>query len=214
MFHIHHQTQVQHPRIELYVEFEHIDADEIQRDPPVQNDRAEAYEGMNNDSEEEFEATYEASDEDEDDDGEHAPEFPEYANIGVVDLEDVEFSIKMEYNSRKSIIVAIQNYTISRGVNYIVYESEPQTFYAKCKTYGHTVAEAMKPLVESDPCIKAKYIVAEVQARFNYTISYRNTWLAKSKSIAKAFGGWEESYQAWPCGSRKWFRRCLIHKFK
>ncbi|KAL4276776.1 hypothetical protein AHAS_Ahas20G0241000 [Arachis hypogaea] len=35
----------------------------------VQDDRTEAYEGMNNDSDEEFEATYEAGDEDEDDDG-------------------------------------------------------------------------------------------------------------------------------------------------
>ncbi|RYR26945.1 hypothetical protein Ahy_B02g061266 [Arachis hypogaea] len=33
------------------------------------------------------------------------------------------------------------------------------------------IAEAMKPLVESDPSIKVKYIIAEVQARFNYTIS-------------------------------------------
>ncbi|RYR17872.1 hypothetical protein Ahy_B03g062541 [Arachis hypogaea] len=41
----------------------------------------------------------------------------------------------MEYSSRKSVIAAIQSYTISRGVDYVVYESEPQTFYAKCKTY-------------------------------------------------------------------------------
>ncbi|RYR66506.1 hypothetical protein Ahy_A03g012519 [Arachis hypogaea] len=66
----------------------------------------------------------------------HAPEFPEYANIGVADIEDEEFRIKMEYSSRKSIIVAIRSYTISRRVDYVVYEFEPQAFYAKCKNYG------------------------------------------------------------------------------
>ncbi|XP_025670474.1 uncharacterized protein [Arachis hypogaea] len=61
-----------------------------------------------------------------------------------------------------------------------------------------TIAEAMKPLVESDPSTKVKSIIAEVHARFNYIISYRKAWLAKQKSIAKVFGGWEESYEALP----------------
>ncbi|XP_025701646.1 uncharacterized protein [Arachis hypogaea] len=123
---------------------------------------------MSNDSDEEFEPTYEAGDQDEDDNGGskavaetlvvspavnqltnvspfmrsldldaiHAPEFPEYANIGVVDLKDGEFRIGMEYSSRKSVIAAIQSYTISRRVDYVIYEFEPQTIYAKCKTYG------------------------------------------------------------------------------
>ncbi|RYR67061.1 hypothetical protein Ahy_A03g013302 [Arachis hypogaea] len=123
---------------------------------------------MNRDSEEDFEATYEAGDEDEDGDGEgeavmkdvvvppaasqpmdvlpfkrildldamHALEFLEYTNIGVADLEDGEFRIEMKYNSRKLVIAAIQSYAITRRVNYVVYECEPQTFYAKCKTYG------------------------------------------------------------------------------
>ncbi|RYR39379.1 hypothetical protein Ahy_A09g044892 [Arachis hypogaea] len=168
MFHIHQQTQVQHPKIELYVEFEHISIDEVQHVPDVQDDKAEACLGMNDDSNKEFEATYEAGDEDEDSDKEgeavaetvvapaaasqpmdvppfirsldldaiHAPEFSKYANIGVVDSKYGEFRIGMEYASRKSVIAVIQSYTISRGVDYVVYESEPQTFYAKCKTYG------------------------------------------------------------------------------
>ncbi|XP_057755637.1 uncharacterized protein LOC130974804 [Arachis stenosperma] len=168
MFHIHQQAKVQHPRIELYVEFEHITADEVQNDPNVQDDITEAYEGMNNDSDEEFKATYEAVDEDKDDDGGgeavvealvvppavsqpmdvppfmrslnndalHALEFPGYTNICVADPEDREFRIGIKYGSRKTVIAAIRSYTISRGVDYVVHKSEPQTFYAKCKTYG------------------------------------------------------------------------------
>ncbi|RYR04497.1 hypothetical protein Ahy_B06g084244 [Arachis hypogaea] len=67
----------------------------------------------------------------------HAPEFSEYANIGVADPEDGEFRIGIEYDSRKSVIAAIWSYTISRGIDYVVYESKPRTFYAKCTAYGH-----------------------------------------------------------------------------
>ncbi|RYR21672.1 hypothetical protein Ahy_B03g066991 [Arachis hypogaea] len=55
---------------------------------------------------------------------------------GNVAAEDSEFSVGMEFGYRGSVIFAIKSYTISRGVDYTVYESEPQTFYAKCKGYG------------------------------------------------------------------------------
>ncbi|RYR25416.1 hypothetical protein Ahy_B02g059143 [Arachis hypogaea] len=152
MLRIYQQTQMQHPRIELHIEFEHIVADEVQHDQYVQDDRGEAYLGMNNDSDEEFKHTYEAGDEDDDGDvggkavaetlvvpavvsrpmgvppfmrslnlhAMHAPKFSEYENIGVVDLEDGEFRIRMEYGSIKSVIAPIQSYTIFRGVDYVV----------------------------------------------------------------------------------------------
>ncbi|RYR73286.1 hypothetical protein Ahy_A02g007649 isoform B [Arachis hypogaea] len=249
---------------------------------PITDEVTMLYEGMSSDSEEDFEATYEAGDEEQDGDAGvetaadnvvvhpsssqpmnvppfmreldldtmHAPEFPEYSNIGVADPEDGEFRIGMEYSSRKSVVAAIRSYTIARGVDYDVYESERQTFYAKCKMYGRgcdwliraslirkkgcweirryngrhtcttrvisqdhskldsdTVAEAIKPLVETDPSIKVKTIIAKVQSRFNYTISYRKAWLLKQKSIAKVFGDWEESYQALP-----WWLSVMVQK--
>ncbi|XP_020970320.1 uncharacterized protein LOC107621097 [Arachis ipaensis] len=173
----------------------------------------------------------------------HAPEFSEYANTseGNVAAEDGEFSVGMEFGSRESVISVIKSYTISRGVDYTVYESEPQTFYTKCKGYGagcdwllraslirkkacweiwryngkhtctmgmisqdhakldsDTIADAIRPLVEADPSINVKSIIAEVQGRFNYTVSYRKAWLAKQKAVAKNFGDWEVSYQTLP----------------
>ncbi|RYR31944.1 hypothetical protein Ahy_B01g056892 [Arachis hypogaea] len=115
--------------------------------------------------------------------------------LGVVVPKDEEFRIRIEYSSRQSIVAAIRSSTISRRVDYIVCESEPQTFYAKCKMFGcgysdtqweahvpmgtispdyskldsDTVAKAKKPLVEIDPSLKVKYIIVEVQPKFNYT---------------------------------------------
>ncbi|MED6217769.1 hypothetical protein PIB30_020740 [Stylosanthes scabra] len=64
------------------------------------------------------------------------PEFAERENMAVAALEDGEFMIGMEYSSRKAVISAIRTYRINRGVDYAVHESEPQTFYAKCKSFG------------------------------------------------------------------------------
>ncbi|XP_072084146.1 uncharacterized protein [Arachis hypogaea] len=61
-----------------------------------------------------------------------------------------------------------------------------------------TIAEAIKPLVEADPSIKVKSVIAEVQSKFNYTVSYRKAWLAKQRAVEKIFGGWEASYEALP----------------
>ncbi|RYQ94264.1 hypothetical protein Ahy_B08g089153 [Arachis hypogaea] len=83
----------------------------------IEDDRVE----VNNDSEEDFETTYEAGDEDED---------------SVPDPKDGEFRIGMKYSSRKSVVTTIRSYTIFIGVDYNVYELKPQTFYTKCKTYG------------------------------------------------------------------------------
>ncbi|RYR00026.1 hypothetical protein Ahy_B07g088075 [Arachis hypogaea] len=60
---------------------------------------------------------------------------------------------------------------------------------------SYTIAEAMKSLVESNPFIKVKSIIAEVQARLNYTISYRKQGL-----VGKA----EENSQSF-----QWMKRIL-----
>ncbi|KAL4359179.1 hypothetical protein AHAS_Ahas08G0051500 [Arachis hypogaea] len=66
MFQIHRETQMRHPQIEVYVDFETVEAVAVQNDIDIHDDRAAVYQGMNSDSEEDFEATYEAGDEDED----------------------------------------------------------------------------------------------------------------------------------------------------
>ncbi|XP_057755689.1 uncharacterized protein LOC130974863 [Arachis stenosperma] len=70
-----------------------------------------------------------------------------------------------------------------------------------------TIAEAIKPLVEADPSLKVKSVIAEVQSKFNYTVSYRKAWLAKQRAVEKIFGGWEASYEALPI----WFQ-AMCHK--
>ncbi|MED6122760.1 hypothetical protein PIB30_042888 [Stylosanthes scabra] len=158
MFQCFQQTRAQVHVLELYVDFDV--AVEVQDDPELNTERQTVLEVNHSDSEDEFEANYEISDEYADDEEGRAvvavqtasnpptnqhpfgvlpfmlAELPKYANMIVVDPDDGEFMFGMEYNSRKSVISAINNYTISKGVDYTVHESEPLTFYAKCKSYG------------------------------------------------------------------------------
>ncbi|XP_016199456.1 uncharacterized protein LOC107640450 [Arachis ipaensis] len=80
-------------------------------------------------------------------------------------------------------------------------------FQDHLKLDSNTIAEAIKPLVEADPSLKVKSVIAEVQSKFNYTVSYQKAWLAKQKSVEKIFGGWEASYEALPI----WFE-VMCHK--
>ncbi|XP_057733909.1 uncharacterized protein LOC130949104 [Arachis stenosperma] len=180
----------------------------------------------------------------------HAPEFLQYMNTALPVVADGEFTVGMEFNSREAVIKAMKDYTIRRGVDYRVYESDSTTFYAKCTEYGNgcdwlirvtkmqkkycweirryneshtcirstifqdhskpdskTVAEVIKPLVEVDPSIKVKSVIAEVQSKFNYTISYRKAWLAKQQAVELIFRGWEASYETLPI----WFE-AMSHK--
>ncbi|KAL4329955.1 hypothetical protein AHAS_Ahas13G0351800 [Arachis hypogaea] len=50
------------------------------------------------------------------------------------------------------------------------------------KLKSDTIADVIRPLIEADTSIKVKSIIAKVQSRFNYTVSYRKAWLAKQKS--------------------------------
>ncbi|XP_057723572.1 uncharacterized protein LOC130939487 [Arachis stenosperma] len=63
------------------------------------------------------------------------------------------------------------------------------------KLDSDTIADAIRPLVEADPSIKVESVIAEVQDKFNYTVSYCKAWLAKQKVVAKVFGDSEVSYQ-------------------
>ncbi|RYR53510.1 hypothetical protein Ahy_A06g028665 [Arachis hypogaea] len=154
MFSMYIETRAQISVIDLYVEFEQSKAD--------RNIEREDY---NSASEKEFESNYEVvtpdGDEDQGDgamdpnvadvanalanehsfeessfmqvldlEAMHASEFPEYMSANG------EFAVGMEFSSREAVIMVMKDYTIRRGIDYRVYESEPLTFYAKYTQYG------------------------------------------------------------------------------
>ncbi|RYR50079.1 hypothetical protein Ahy_A07g036636 [Arachis hypogaea] len=200
--------RVRQPQIKLYFEFQNVEADGIQNDLDVEDDRAVVYEGINGDNKEDFEATCEADNKDEngnmgieaaaeivmvppavsqsmdippcmhnlDLDAMHALEFSKYANIGVVDPEDGELRIGMEYSSRKSVVAAIRSYIISRGKKgswEIRRYNGRHTCAIGTISQDHfeldsdTVVEAIRPLVE--PTCPSRHINSNFLRAFKVT---------------------------------------------
>ncbi|XP_072088021.1 uncharacterized protein [Arachis hypogaea] len=142
----------------------------------------------------------------------HAPEFFEYANTGKGNIaaEDGKFSVRMEFGSRELGYGAGCDWLIQASLIRKKSCWEIRRYNGKhtctmgtisqdhAKLDSDTIADAIRPLVEADPSIKVKSIIAEVQGKFNYTVSYCKAWLAKPKAVAKIFGDWEVSYQTLP----------------
>ncbi|RYQ93406.1 hypothetical protein Ahy_B09g099684 [Arachis hypogaea] len=230
MFSIYQQTRAQVSVIELYVEFEKL----VEVDLPEPNIDWTVY---NTESEEEFGGTYHivgpAEDVDECDiivepevvdmtnalTRQHPSREPSFMHVldlaavkdqnflNPVVLTDGEFVIGREFSSRETVIAAIKDYTICRGVDYRAVYNSSHTYTRTIICQDHAklnsdmIAEVIKPFVEVDPSLKVKFVIVEVQSKFNYTTSYCKAWLVKQKAIANIFGGWEASYEALP----SWF---------
>ncbi|XP_057724710.1 uncharacterized protein LOC130940554 [Arachis stenosperma] len=66
----------------------------------------------------------------------HAPEFPEYVNVSKNYAANGELCVGMLFKNKEGVVQAIKNYSLSKSVDYKVHESEPATFYCKCKYFG------------------------------------------------------------------------------
>ncbi|RYQ89723.1 hypothetical protein Ahy_B09g096225 isoform D [Arachis hypogaea] len=143
----------------------------------------------------------------------HVLEFPEYMTAEVPIVADGEFVVGMEFSSREAVIKAIKD-MISRKYCWVIrrYNGSHTCTRATIsqdhsKLDSITIAEVIKSLVEADPSLKVKSVIAEVQSKFNYTVNYRKARLAKQGVVEKIFGGWEASFEALPI----WFQ-AMCHK--
>ncbi|XP_016207385.1 uncharacterized protein LOC107647853 [Arachis ipaensis] len=90
---------------------------------------------------------------------------------------DGEFAVGIEFSSREAVIKAIKEVSmISRKHCWVIrrYNGSHTCTRATIsqdhsKLDSNTIAEAIKSLVEADPSLKVKSVIAEVQSKFNYT---------------------------------------------
>ncbi|XP_016206297.1 uncharacterized protein LOC107646637 [Arachis ipaensis] len=90
---------------------------------------------------------------------------------------DGEFAVGIEFSSREAVIRAMKEVSmISRKYYWIIRRYNGSHTCTKAtisqdhlKLDSNTIAEAIKPLVEADPSLKVKSVIAEVQSKFNYT---------------------------------------------
>ncbi|PPR89235.1 hypothetical protein GOBAR_AA31446 [Gossypium barbadense] len=68
-------------------------------------------------------------------------------------------------------------------------------------------------MVEDMPTIKVSVLIAEIQARFQYRVSYRKVWIAKQMAMEQLYGDFDASYnelQGWITAMREYVPRTAI----
>ncbi|RYR49728.1 hypothetical protein Ahy_A07g036255 isoform C [Arachis hypogaea] len=111
-----------------------------------------------------------------------------------------------------------QTYSIRRGVQYKVVESDYRRYVGKCSEFGngctwlirlslrqrkgiwdyHVIATFIMPMVRADAAVNIKVLQNATAAHFGFRPTYRRVWMAKQKAVAVIYGDWDESYNELP----------------
>ncbi|XP_016673069.2 uncharacterized protein [Gossypium hirsutum] len=68
------------------------------------------------------------------------------------------------------------------------------------KLDAKSICNCIMPLVKDSPIIPVSTLIADMQARFQYRVSYKKAWWAKQMAMQQLYGDWDESYnelQSW-----------------
>ncbi|PPS11757.1 hypothetical protein GOBAR_AA08902 [Gossypium barbadense] len=74
------------------------------------------------------------------------------------------------------------------------------------KLDSKTICTCIMPMVKDMPTIKVSVLIAEMQARFQYRVSYRKTWIAKQMAMKQLYGDFDALYnelQGWIAAMRE-----------
>ncbi|MED6132482.1 hypothetical protein PIB30_019457 [Stylosanthes scabra] len=95
-----------------------------------------------------------------------------------------EFQIGQTIVDKEIAILAVKNYSIRRGVEYRVMESDHAKYLGRCKQFGQG----------ADAAVSIKMLRTATESSYDFLPSYKMTWKAKQKAIAQIYGDWDESY--------------------
>ncbi|XP_072080830.1 uncharacterized protein [Arachis hypogaea] len=101
----------------------------------------------------------------------------------------------------------VQTYSIRRGVEYKVLESDNRKYYGKCKEFGsgyhmkldyHVISVSILSMIRADVVVSIKVLHNGTEAHFGFKPTFKRVWMAKQKVVAQIYGDWEESYNDLP----------------
>ncbi|RYR24948.1 hypothetical protein Ahy_B02g058554 [Arachis hypogaea] len=153
----------------------------------------------------------------------HALEFSKDLNIDHFIVNNDKLVLGKMFMNKETVIARLKAYNIKKSVDYIVKESPTTTYYCslenlaifwEVKNYDgpHSYTQSrlsqnhykldssmvtahIEPMITTNPSMKVKLIIIEIQSHFNYTPTNRKVWLVKQRVVEKAYDNWETSYQ-------------------
>ncbi|XP_057734741.1 uncharacterized protein LOC130950236 [Arachis stenosperma] len=103
------------------------------------------------------------------------------AEFGARDAEGsaglTEFQVGQQFSDKEEALLSVKTYSIRRGVQYKVVESDYRL---------------------ADASVSIKVLLNATATHFGFRPTYRRVWLAKQKAVALIFGDWDESYNELP----------------
>ncbi|PPR90986.1 hypothetical protein GOBAR_AA29695 [Gossypium barbadense] len=146
-----------------------------------------------------------------DPDATHVAEFPEYPEILLAhrlavnsDLE--ELFVGQRFESKEECVFVIKRYNMNISVDYKVAVSKPILYIGRhtCtstrmidnhrKIDSKAICTYIMPMVKDISTIKVSVLIAKIQARFQYRVSYRKAWIAKQMAMEKLYGDFNALY--------------------
>ncbi|XP_025675780.1 uncharacterized protein [Arachis hypogaea] len=128
----------------------------------------------------------------------------------AIHLHHMEVLVGQSFKSKEEAVLSVKDYSIRRGVEYRVIESDNLKYQGRCKEFGNGCTWLIRitlrkwkstwevrrifSLVKADASVTIKMLQEATEATYGFRPSYRKVWLAKQKAMAQIYGDWEESY--------------------
>ncbi|PPE02186.1 hypothetical protein GOBAR_DD00784 [Gossypium barbadense] len=149
-----------------------------------------------------------------DPDAAYVAEFPEYPEIVhlrglAVTSDDDELFIGQRFSCKEDLCVYSDN--ICWGVLKGSGRLQLAEYHGKLDS--KTICTCIMPMVKDMSIIKVSVLIAEMQARFQYRVSYRKAWIAKQMAIEQLYGDYDSSYnelQGWIAAMREYVSGTVI----
>ncbi|PPE00871.1 hypothetical protein GOBAR_DD02099 [Gossypium barbadense] len=152
----------------------------------------------------------------------------------AVTSDDEELFIGQRFSCKEECVYAIKRYSMNISVDYkkaakgcnwrvraaFIRSSQmweirkfvgPHTCTSTRMTENHgkldskTICTCIMPMVKDMSTIKVSVLIVEMQARFQYRVSYRKAWIAKQMAMEQLYGDYDSSYnelQGWIAAMR------------
>ncbi|XP_057745531.1 uncharacterized protein LOC130963429 [Arachis stenosperma] len=119
-----------------------------------------------------------------------------------------EFQVGQQFQDKDEAVLSVKTYSIRRGVQYKVVESDYRRYVGKYFEFGNGCTWLIRlslrqrkgiwEIKRANASVSIKVLLNTTAAHFGFRPMYKRVWLAKQKAIAHIFGDWDESYNELP----------------
>ncbi|XP_015945715.1 uncharacterized protein LOC107470807 [Arachis duranensis] len=130
------------------------------------------------------------------------------SDFGAYDTHDTgrlaKFQVGQQFQDKEEAVQSVKTYSIRRGVEYKVLESDYHKYHGRCKEFGNRCTRLIRislcqcrgisEVKRADVAMSIKVLQNATEAYFGFRLTYRSVWMAKQKVMAQIYRDLEESY--------------------